>query len=80
MFMVVLSQRPPHTIFPLTLIVIGGADLWLGIRMFQSSPLISTCLLLPRHSLSSPRCWAVPKLPSSSHKTRKIGSCGVHCE
>lgn len=39
MFMVVLSQRPPHTIFSLTLIVIGGADLWLGIRMFQSSPL-----------------------------------------
>lgn len=32
-------KRPPHTMFPLTLIVIVGTDLWLGVRMFQSSPL-----------------------------------------
>lgn len=50
------------------------------VSVFTSSPLISTCLLLPCHSLSSPRCCVVPKLPSSSHKTRKIGSCGVRCE
>lgn len=49
------------------------------VSVFTSSPLISTCLLLPCHSLSSPRCSSVLKSPSSSHETRKKVCCGVHC-
>lgn len=41
------------------------------VSVFTSSPLISTCLLLPCHSLSSPRCCAVPKLPSNSDESEK---------
>lgn len=38
-YIAVLPKRPPQTMFPLTLIVIVGADLWLGVRMLQSSSL-----------------------------------------
>jgi len=74
MFIVVLSQKVTTYNIPTDFNSYSRCRFMVGckdVSVFTSSPLISTCLLLPCHSLSSPRCCAVPKLPSSPHKTRK---------
>lgn len=69
MFIVVLPQKAtPHNI--LTDFTSYSRCRFM-VECRDVSPLISTSLPLPGRSLSSPRCCAVPKLPSSSHRTRK---------
>lgn len=64
MFIIVLSQKATTYNIPTDFSNYSRCRFMVGykdVSVFTSSPLISTCLLLPCHILSSPRCCAVPK-------------------